>query len=875
MVNNKPILRAKISCPLPPANLVPRARLYRRLSEGTRRPLTIVAAPAGFGKTALVTGWVHDSKRRTNVAWLLLDGDDNDPFRFLSYVIAALTTLDNTIGEAAQSAIGSLRRPALRDLMALLLNDFAANKQRRLLVFEDFHVISNPEVDGLVTYAIDHLPRSLRIIINSRAEPRLPLPRWRANDMVSELGLRDLRFTDPEASAFLRRTMGLNVAPRIAQALDERSEGWIAGLQMSALWLKARNGGDGVEPHQSDIHSFDGTHRFVTDYLASEVFESQSEETRAFLRSTCILDRLSAPLCDAVAQVTNSRKMLTFLERENLFLLRLDDRRLWFRYHQLFRDFLLAGLDGRERVALHRRASIWFADNGFSTDALRHAMAAGDIVAAISLIRGQMDQMLSQGEFSTVLGWLDSLPMDVVRQESDLSGFKAWLLYLRGRISEAKSFITRFESKGLAPVSRSGPLLAFQAFLAINRGSPKDALPLARAALEYLSGGESYFRASALSLLGNAQRLAGHRTDAIVTLREAIKLGQKLHNRLIALDAIGDLVPLLYSGGKLREGVALCKKAVEEQVTLRGDPLPAAGLVHVRLGSLLYELDELNEANDALVRGIDLCTRLGVANYVYLGNRTLAKVAHARGELELAWDLLASAMRHADQSENSRQRRLVDITTAELLLRDGNVTAASRAIGLLDEWTEAATELERITYARLLLAQDRPRMAASILAETEDAARKDNRAGTLITILVLQALAKKMQGADDPALRLLSEAVALAAPAGYRRTFVDAGSQLIPILAKVTAEPAFVKRILARLEQPARPPFQPQSGDQLTKTEIEVLRLLSLGLANKTIATRLSISVGTTKWHLHNIFEKLEVSNRTAAIVKARQFEFL
>ena len=630
----------------------------------------------------------------------------------------------------------------------------------------------------------------------------------------------------------------------------------------AALWLRARNGDDGAEPHPSDIHSFDGTHRFVTDYLASEVFEGQSEETRAFLRSTCILDRLSAPLCDAVAQVTNSKKMLILLERENLFLLRLDDRRLWFRYHQLFRDFLLAGLGGQERVALHRRASNWFADNGFSTDALRHAMAAGDIAAAIALIRGQIDQMLSQGEFSTVLGWLDGLPIDVVRQESDLSGFKAWLLYLRGRISEAESFIIRVEAeKGFKPVSRSGPLLAFQAFLAINRGNPKDALPLARAALDYLSGGESYFRASALSLLGNAQRLAGHRTDAIVTLHEAIKLGQKLHNRLIALDAIGDLVPLLYSGGKLREGVALCRRAVEEQVTLRGDPLPAAGLVHVRLGSLLYELDELNEANDILVRGIDLCTRLGVANYVYLGNRTLAKVAHARGELELAWDLLASAMRHADQSENSRQRRLVDITTAELLLRDGNVTAASRAIGLLDEWAEAATELERITYARLLLAQDRPRMAESILEKTEEAARKDNRTGTLITILVLQALAKKMQGVDDRALRLLSEAVAMAAPAGYRRTFVDAGPQLIPILAKVTGELAFVRRILARLEQPAQPPFRSQSGDQLTKTEIEVLRLLSLGLANKTIATRLSISVGTTKWHMHNIFEKLGVSN--------------
>jgi LuxR family maltose regulon positive regulatory protein len=208
MVNDKPILRAKISCPLPPANLVPRGRLSRQLSDGTRRPLTIVAAPAGFGKTALIAGWVHDSKRRNNVAWLSLDGDDNDPFRFLFYAIAALRTLDDAIGEAAQSAIGSLRRPALRDLMALLLNDFVAIKHRRLLVLEDFHIISNPEVDGLVTYAIDNLPRSLRIIINSRVEPRLPLPRWRANEVVSELGLRDLRFTDPEAAAFLRSNDG-------------------------------------------------------------------------------------------------------------------------------------------------------------------------------------------------------------------------------------------------------------------------------------------------------------------------------------------------------------------------------------------------------------------------------------------------------------------------------------------------------------------------------------------------------------------------------------------------------------------------------------------------------------------------------------------
>ncbi|SDR01880.1 LuxR family transcriptional regulator, maltose regulon positive regulatory protein [Rhizobiales bacterium GAS113] len=872
-------LKGKISVPPIRERAVPRPRLYRRLSEALARPLTLVSAPAGFGKTTLLAAWLHQPDRPVKPAWLTLEGDDNDPFRFISYLAAALQTLEPGVGQTTLSLLGSLQPPRPKDLATLLLQDVEAIAEPALLVLEDYHLVTDPDANALTAYLVDRLPPQLRLIMTSRGEPALPIARWRASERLTEIGPEDLRFLGVETDAFLNDTMGLNLKADAVKELDRRTEGWIAGLQMSALSLQAHGKHESAHDVASVIDSFDGRHRHVIDYLASEVLRQQPDDLRSFLGQVAILDRQCAPLCDAVTGRNDSKEILARLEQANLFLLRLDDHRQWYRFHQLFADFLRSQSDDRERPDLHRRASAWLSEHGFTADAIKHALGAHDIAAAIRLIRSNLEPLLCRGEFSSVLAWLEALPDEAVRAHGDLSGYKAWLLYLRGRIDESETYLAIAEAAGRTNSSsiHVGALMAFQAFLAINRGTPQIAIGLATKALEHLGGTQSFFWACALLLLGNAQRLAGERNAAISTLRETARVGRQLGNQLITLDALGHLAPLMYAKGELREAILLCQSAVDEHVDTRGRPLPPTGLVHVRLGSLYYEIDDLARAQECLTTGLDLCQRLAMINNMLLGHRGLAKIAFASGDTEAAWARLAAARHLADQSGSPRNRRLVDATAAELQLREGNVRAAIHTLGDMSEWADTTTEQERLAHARLLLAQDRPRMADSVLSRLEGDARAENRIGSLITVLVLRARCKEVLGDRTTALQRLEEALSYAASTGYRRVFLDEGTMIAALLAELGhVTPSFVSSLLGRFGHPATCETPTGSPDQpLTKKEVEILHLLNTGLPNKDIAARLAISVGTTKWHVHQIFGKLEVTNRTAAVLKARELGML
>jgi ATP/maltotriose-dependent transcriptional regulator MalT len=871
-----PLLKARITIPPARPQVVVRERLVERLDAALNRPFTLISAPAGFGKTTLITSWISALADRSRVAWLALDEEDNDPVHFLYYLVATLQTLEPAVARAPISLLGSLKMPAPKDLMALLLNEISDAEERIVLVLDDYHVIENAEIDSAMAFFIERLLPRLRLIIATREQPNFPLARWRSLERVTEIGLEDLRFSFDEAEMFLKQTMGLDLDIESARTLETRTEGWVAGLQMAALSLQSRPRGESAESAAHRTLDFSGEHRFVIDYLATEVLRRQPPEIRLFLRQTAVLDRLCAPLCDAVTCRSDSKAILARLEKANMFLLPLDNRREWYRYHALFMDFLRSELEPDEEYALHRRASAWYESQGLGHEAMRHALATRDTDKIVRLFRAQVEGMLCWGEMHTLVGWLDALPEATVRAHSDLAGYKSWLLYLRGQNLEAQEYseLARVTPDSEPTAGDDGMLFAFQAYLALNWGDTADAIPLAEKALRHLGDSASFFRVYALNLLGQAQSLCGDRKAAAATLGQAANLGQRLGNHLMTLDALAHLTQLMQAQGQLREAIQLCQTTVERYVDRSGRPLPVAGLVYVPLGMLFYENNDLESARYCLTTGVALCQQLGMVYFRLMGQRALAKLQHVSGEREAAWNTLAAAREVAEWPDSPRRRRMVMALTAELHLREGNVAEAARALGETQKLRGAPSEQESLTFARLLLAQHHPGMAEVTLSRLEHAAREDECYGSLIAIHVLQALCKRAVGNHGAVVERLERAVSLAAGSGYRRVFLDEALPLAASLEKVRhVAPEFVNSLLQPIPGAEQAPAA--LPEPLSKSEREILRLLNRGLTNQEIADQLAITVGTTKWHLNRIFGKLQVRNRTEAISKGRELKLV
>ena len=892
-----PILTTKLSIPPMRLDGVFRPRLIKQIDQGVTRKLTLISAPAGFGKTTLIASWLHRLGDRQQdgprVAWLSLEDDDNDPIHFFTHFIAALQTIDSGVGQTARPFLEMPRIPKLNHLMTLLINDLAMLQGQSVLVLDDYHLINYPELQAAVAFFLEHLPSHFHLIIATREEPLLPLPRLRAKWEVTEIRLQDLRFTCGETEVFLNRTMGLALTAEAAQTLEDRTEGWVAGLQMAALSLRGETRTPGSEAAAWEVDAFSGGHRYIIDYLAAEVLRLQTVEFRNFLRQTSILDRFNAALCDAVTGRDDSETMLAQLEQANLFLIPLDNERHWYRYHHLFADFLRTELTELEQLALHCEASRWHEAHGLTSEAIKHALAAHDPLAAVRLIRDNAEETLRNGGFATILGWVNALPEETVRTNNDMLVHKGWILYLKGEIATAETYaaLAIENLRADAPPIQRGMLLSFRSYLAINRGDPPQAAHFAQEALELLGDTESHYRACALSHLGQAQRLMGDRETAIETLRQAIALGQRFGNHLVMLEALAYLTMLLYQQGELSEAILLCEQAASRCLDARGNPVPAAGLAYVSLGILYYEINDLSRAHHYLTTSIDLCLKMGIVHSALLGQCTLAKLYYVRGETKALWETLASARRLATRAGNDRRMRLVNVVVAGIQLREGQVDAAALTLSDLPLAADNRSEQENLIFVRLLLGQGRIKTAQSLLQQLEQSAQRDNRRGSLITIHLLQALAHRTLGHSAEALDYLEEAIFLAAPEGYRRLFIDEGPAVAELLPhRQSLAPAFVADILEAFpESPAesRSPAEMATSkkalpsqvqplvEPLSEAQLGVLRLVADGLSNRDIAARLEITEGTTKWHLNQIYGKLNVCSRTQAVAQARQLRIL
>jgi LuxR family maltose regulon positive regulatory protein len=869
-----PVLATKLYKPPPRPRLVHRSHLIERLNEGLHRKLTLVAAPAGFGKTTLLGEWAAGCGRP--VAWLSLDEGDNDPARFLAYLVTALRTIVPGIEEGTLLALQSPQPPPTETVLTALLNETATIPGDFVLVLDDYHVIEAKQVDDALAFLIEHLPPQMHLVISTREDPQVPLARLRARDDLTELRVTDLRFTPSEAAGFLNQVMGLNLSAEDIAALETRTEGWIAGLQLAAISLQRHK-----DP-TAFIKSFTGSHHFVMDYLVEEVLQQQSESVQSFLLRTSILDRLCGPLCDAVllGASASGQETLEYLERANLFIVPLDSERRWYRYHHLFADLLRQRLyqsAGRDSVEqLHIRASQWYEDNGLEIEAFHHAVAANDVERAERLMEGKGTPLHLRGLVTSMLDWLGSLPKPVMDARPSLWAKYGALMLVVGqttgveeKLQAAETALQRTEENSKTRYL-TGQIAAARATLALTRYDVATMLAQSRRALEYLPSGNRALRANANWTLGFAYMLQGDRIAARGALVEAIALSRSAGDVFTTILATIGLGVVQEADNELYQAAETHRHVLQ----LAGDqPLQIIYEAHLGLARVLYEWNDLETAEEHGRQSLQLARQYeNVIDRFILCEVFLARLQLARGNVDGAAAMLEQAGRSA--RERDFVYRIPDVAAAQVpvLLGQGNLAEAAHL---------AQTYNLPLSLARVHLARGDTSAALTVLEhygrQVEARGWKDEQ----LKAMVLQVLALDVHGERDRAVQTLGEALAEGEPGGFVRIFLDEGAPMARLLAEALAQgvmPGYTSRLLAafEVESPAHAPLSTRPlVEPLSQRELEVLQLIARGLSNSEIGERLFLALDTVKGHNRKIFDKLQVQRRTEAIARARELGLL
>jgi LuxR family transcriptional regulator, maltose regulon positive regulatory protein len=843
-----PILTTKLYIPRPRPNVVSRPRLLERLNEGLHGKLTLISAPAGFGKTTLVSEWL--TGRQCPAAWLSLEEGDNDPTRFLTYLVAALQTIAAALGEEALRVLQSPQQPPPEAILTALLNDLTTIQDPFVLVLDDYHVIDAKAVDQALTYLVEHLPPQMHLVITTREDPALPLARLRVRGYLTEVRAADLRFTPSEAAAFLTQVIGLQLSAEDIGALERRTEGWIAGLQLAALSLQ------GHEDAASFIQSFTGSHHFVLDYLLEEVLGQQPEHIQRFLLRTSILDRMSGPLCDAVVPdpCISGQENLEYLEHANLFIVPLDNERRWYRYHQLFAELLRQRLhqsiasspaEAQSQVdELHLRASQWYEEQGLSLEAFQHAATARDVERAARLVEGEGMPLHFRGAVTPVLHWLESLPKTVLDARPSLWVMYASALTMTGILSGVEEKLQAAEAAmqgtELDDTTRDvvGQIAAIRAMLAVPANKLDTIIAQSRRALEHLHPSNLAARTSTLWTLGFASFLQGDRAAARQAYSEAIALSQAAGNRVLYIGATIGL-------GNVQEvdtQLALAAETYRRVLHMSGDlPQPPAIEAHLGLAYVLYEWNDLEAAKQHGQQCVHLARQLDNIDKCIAGEVVLARLKLARGDVAGAVALLAEAGQSARQYNLVYRMPKVAAVHVLTLLRQGNLSAAAHL---------AQTHGLPLSQARVHLAQGDSSAALAALSSWREQVEARGWQDERLKVLVLQAVALEAHGEQDQAVHLLLDALALAEPGGFIRLFVDEGKPMAHLLSKAAAlgrMPEYTGKVLAafqaeerKREAPSAHPAQPLL-EPLSPREIEVLQLIAHGLSNQEISEQLSL----------------------------------
>ena len=873
-----------------------RPRLSERLSRGAESALTLVSAPAGFGKTTLLAEWLAAAPADgRSVAWLSLDQRDNDPALFWTYLVAALNTAAPGTGAGALSLLQPPEPPSEAGLVTLL-NDLDAISNDVVLVLDDYHVIDARDVQDGMAFLLEHLPPQVHLVIAGRTDPALPLARLRGRGELAEIRAADLRFTPGEAAAYLNGVMGLVLTAADVAALEGRTEGWIAALQLAALSMQGR------EDVTAFIDGFAGDDRYIVDFLAEEVLQRQPEHVQHFLLQTSILDRLSGPLCDAVTGQDGGKAKLAALERGNLFLVPLDDRRRWYRYHQLFADVLHARLLDEQPddvPDLHRRASAWYEQNDEPSEAIRHALAAQDFERAADLTELAIPAMRRSRQETAVLGWLELLPDEVVRVRPVLSvGFAGALLAggeyegVEARLRDAERWLDAPAAEMVVVDDEEfrrlpAEIELYRAAQALVRDDGPGTVRHARRALELSPADEHLGRASAAALMGLAFWASGDLEAGYSGYAECMAGLRRAGHIADTFGCAIALADIRRTQGRLGEAMRTYEQALQRASEQGGPVLRGTADMYVGMSEVHRERDDMPAATQQLLRSQDLGEHLGLPQNRYRWRVAMARIREAEGDLGGALDLLNEA-EHLYVGDFFPNVRPVPALRARVRVAQGELGEAlgwarERGLSVADDLSYLR-EFEHITLARVLLArytaeraERSSQEATRLLERLLRAAEEGQRTGSVIEILVLQALAHQARDDIPAALASLRRAVTLAEPEGYVRIFADEGPPMASLLraaAKQGITPSYVRRLLAAINKTEdSTPASQGLIEPLSERELDVLRLLGTDLGGPDIARELVVSLNTVRTHTKNIYAKLGVNNRRAAVRRAKELD--
>ena len=886
------LLNTKLHIPSPRPELVPRPRLIEQISQGLQQghKLTLISAPAGFGKTTLIAVFSSQSAIHSwQACWLALDEGDGDPIRFLTYVLSAIQTVEPEGVEGALAALHSPQPPPPKSVLTILLNELTAATNNIILVLDDYHIATNQAIDEALSFLIDHLPPTMHLAIITREDPALPLARLRARGQLTELRAADLRFTPGEAAAFLNQVMGLELTAEEVAALEKRTEGWIAGLQMAALSMRGRS------DTTAFIDAFTGSHHFVLDYLLEEVLSRQPQNVQDFLLQTAILDQLSGPLCDAVCFYETSessqgtsvcfsetrmhgQQMLEYLQQANLFIIPLDDERRWYRYHHLFADLLRQRLQRQQPgsvAELHGRASIWYEENGLEIEAFQHAAAAGNVERAARLVEGKGMPLHYRGAMVPVINWLASLPPEALDANPALWVTYATALTMTGRaISEVEAVLqaaeTALRDAAMDDKNRDllGQIASIRAMSAVPTREDKVMMAQAQRALELLSTNNLAARSGATWVLGLAHQYQEDRAAAREAYRKAVTISEASGNIMFAIAAKTSLGQIEKAENDLKAAAQNYQAAIE----LAGEP-PAAAAAEAYLGlaCIHYEWNDLLIAEEHGKQALLLGRQMETVDTPAACMALLARLKLVAGDTTGADELLTEAEQFMVRQGFVHRLPEIPATCVRLLLAQGEIASATEL---------AKKQGLPLSQARVDLTQgDAPAALRLIEPWLQEVALRD-RPDDALKGIVLQALALQANGQEEEAMQQLSEAMILAEPGGFLRTFVDEGPAMEQLLSAAAVRgimPAYTSYLLGNFPDSDSEFRTPQSAliDPLSPRELEVLQLIAQGLSNREIGERLYLALDTVKGHNRHIFSKLGVQRRTEAVARARELGLL
>jgi LuxR family maltose regulon positive regulatory protein len=911
------LLTTKFYIPTIRAELVSRLRLIEQLNEGLNRKLILISAPAGYGKTTLVSEWVQQlrlnastKKPDCKIAWLSLDERDNDLTQFLIYFVTALIRvegIDATFGSEALGLFQSPQPPPAEAVLTTLINEIAAIPGQIVLILDDYHLIESGSIQEAINFFLENLPPQMHLVIATREDPNFPLSLLRARDQLTEIRATNLRFSYSETSEFLNQVMDLDLSMEDINALESRTEGWITGLQLAAISMLGRDDATDF------IKSFTGSHRFILDYLVEEILDRQPAKVKDFLLQTAILDRLTGSLCNALTGQDNGQENLEVLDHANLFIVPLDEERRWYRYHHLFSELLhhhLVQSKPNQLLILHSKASKWYSLNGLPEEAIEYAFRAEEFERAAHLIEEQADVVWASGEHNKMWRWLDILPPEVVASRPELTILRAANFFTRGQPEAAEQSLHTAEqaltaSKELRTESTTakhhqlpeikrlsllGRISAMRALIASYQGDTQSIIAHARLALDILPI-DDIWRSPAAITLADAQGYMGEMAAAHKADLEAIEICKKSGNLFLIIYSHVNLAITLRQQGRLEQALEICQQQMQLAAEKGMGQTGVVGWLSSIWGEALVEVNNLDAALAKANRGVDLTERSGDIMMLGWSYPSLIRVLISRGDLAGAQETI-QRMEKISQGENTPPWIMSTMAAwqARIWLAQDKHEAVTKWLlecGLdIDGKLTYLHELEYMVLARILIAQRRMDDAIRLLSRLLDGAEIGGRTSRVIEINILQALARQAQGDIDQAMAALERALNDAKTGGFIRTFIDEGPPMSYLLKETLNRgiaPEYVRWLLGAfpVDEPERTiPSKRQSKgsdllEQLSEREIEVLQLIAEGLTNSEIAARLYLSLNTVKVHTRNIYGKLGANNRTQAVVKGRKLGIL